>query len=230
MLQSNLAHIRQRIEKAALIAGREPSQIKLVAVSKGQPVANLRGLAQAGQLLFGESYLQEAEDKIKLLVDGPAIGWHFIGRLQNNKAKRAVRLFSMVESVHEVELAQRLNTQAQKLDKILAVLIQVNLAGEPGKSGCRENELESLAQHICCLPHLRLRGLMTLPPLDDDPEKARPYFARLRQLALQLSRVLPPDSMQELSMGMSGDFEAAIAEGATLVRVGTALFGSRSKI
>ena len=227
MLRHNL--ILQRIEQAAMKAGREPGQVKLVAVSKGQPAASLRALAQAGQLCFGESYLREAEDKIEILADCPDLDWHFIGRLQSNKSGRAVKFFSMVESVHKLDLARRLSAQAGQQNKSLDVLIQVNLAGEASKSGCNEHEAESLAQHICALPHLRLRGLMTLPPLYHDPEKTRPYFARLRRLAEQLGRVLPPGSMQELSMGMSSDFEAAIAEGATLVRVGTALFGSREE-
>ena len=226
MLENNLAHIRERISQAAIKAGRQAQEIKLVAVSKGQSVDSMRALAQAGQIVFGESYLQEAQHKIEQMTD-LSIVWHFIGRLQSNKANRASALFATIESVHKKELADRLNQQAALLDKNIEILIQVSLAGEAAKSGCSPEQLEPLAQHVATLPHLRLRGLMTMPPFDDDAEKSRPYFVRLRELANKLAPNLPTGSMNELSMGMSDDYPIAIEEGATLVRVGTALFGAR---
>ncbi|MFH1058297.1 MAG: YggS family pyridoxal phosphate-dependent enzyme [Pseudomonadota bacterium] len=221
-----LTAVRSRMAAAAQAAGRSPKDVRLVAVSKTQPPEAVREALAAGQVVFGENYVQEAAAKIAGAGPGPE--WHFIGHLQTNKARQAAELFSAVQSVHSLKLAQALDRRAGELDKRIMVLIQVSLAGEEQKSGCLPAEASGLAQAIAALPHLDLRGLMTMPPFFDEPEAARPYFAGLRELAAALAPDLPAGAMSELSMGMSGDFEAAIAEGATLVRVGTAIFGARS--
>ena len=224
-IAANLAQVRERIAAAARAAGRDPSEVRLVAVSKTKPAAAVRQAWEAGQVLFGENYVQEARDKIAQVGPGPV--WHLIGHLQSNKAKLAASLFAVVETVDRPKIARALDRHARELGKELGVLLQVNVSGEPQKSGCSPEEAEALAQEVAELPCLRLMGLMTMPPFFDQPERARPYFARLRELARRLARNLPPGSMDELSMGMSGDFEVAITEGATLVRVGTAIFGAR---
>ena len=220
-------NIKLAITEAAEKARRNPAGVKLVAVGKGQPASALQALAEAGQIIFGESYLQEAANKIKE-VSVLNLSWHFIGHVQTNKVKQVVSLFSCVESVDSLKLAQSLNKAALEINKKLKILVQVNLAGETSKSGCNTRELSALCQAIAQFPNLQLKGLMTLPPFFDAPEKSRPYFAELNQLAKELNCCLPPGSMDELSMGMSGDFQVAIEEGATLVRIGTALFGSRN--
>jgi pyridoxal phosphate enzyme (YggS family) len=220
--------VLERISAAAGRAGRRAGEVRLVAVSKAQPEASLRALAAQGQMIFGENYLKEAEAKITALAGLPGLEWHFIGRLQSNKSGKAAALFSAVESLHSRELAVRLSRQAEDLGKEITVLLQISLVRERSKSGCPEEEAESLAQCVAALPGLKLAGLMTLPPFFSDPEQTRPYFARLRELARRLTPNLPPGAMAELSMGMSNDFTVAIEEGATLVRVGTALFGPRA--
>lgn len=222
----NLAEVRERMAEAARRAGRGPGSVRLVAVSKNHPPETVRQAFAAGQTLFGENYLQEAAEKIKALGPGP--GWHFIGHLQSNKARPATELFAMVETVHSAKLARALDRHAGELDKRLDVLIQVNMGGEAQKSGCAPHEAQALAQEVAALPNLALRGLMTMPPYVEDPEAGRPIFAGLRELAGRLAPGLPTGCMAELSMGMSHDFAVAIEEGATLVRVGTAIFGSRS--
>jgi pyridoxal phosphate enzyme (YggS family) len=221
----NLARVRADMAEAAQRAGRDPASVRLVAVSKTHPTEVVRQALAAGQTLFGENYLQEAAEKIKALGPGPS--WHFIGHLQSNKARLAVELCDMVETVHSLKLARALDRHAAELGKKLAVLMQVNLGGEAQKSGCAPAEALGLAREVAALENLTLRGLMTMPPYDEDPEAARPIFAGLRELALRLAPGLPPGCMAELSMGMSHDFATAIEEGATLVRVGTAIFGSR---
>ncbi len=225
MVAENLARVREEIAQAARQAGRDPAEVKLVAVSKVHPAEAVRQALAAGQRLFGENYVQEAQAKIPQVGPGPR--WHFIGHLQSNKAKIAAGLFDVIQTVDRVKLARALSRQAQAQGRELEVLLQVNLGGEPQKSGCQAEEAAALAQEVASLPGLTLRGLMTMPPFFDDPDQARPIFAGLRELAEKLSRDLPPGSMSELSMGMSGDFKAAIAEGATLVRIGTAIFGPR---
>ena len=225
-LAQNLARVREEIARAARQAGRQPESVRLVAVSKTKPAQMVIQALEAGQTLFGENYVQEAGRKIPQ-VPGEA-QWHFIGHLQSNKAKTAVRLFDVVQTVDRPKLARALDRHAREQGKTLGVLLQVNLAREPQKSGCSPEEAPALAQEVARLPGLELMGLMTMPPFFDDPERARPYFARLRRLARDLQADLPPGAMAELSMGMSGDYAAAIAEGATLVRVGTAIFGSRA--
>ncbi len=223
---ANLQRVWSEMALAAKRAGRDPASVRLVAVSKTHPPEAVRLALAAGQVLFGENYLQEAAEKIKAVGPGPA--WHFIGHLQSNKAKLAAEFFDVVETVHSLKLAKALDRHAAELGKRLTVLVQVNLGGEEQKSGCAPGEAAALAEAVAELPALGLRGLMTMPPYYQDPEAARPIFAGLRELASRLAPGLPPGSMDELSMGMSHDFPVAIEEGATLVRVGTAIFGSRS--
>lgn len=221
---ANLAMVRGRMADAARAAGRDPAEVSLVAVSKVQPAESVRLALAAGQTIFGENYVQESAEKIPA-VDGGV--WHLIGHLQSNKARLAAELFDVVQTVDRAKLARALDRRAGELGKRLGVLLQVNVGGEDQKAGCEPHEAAPLAQAVAAMPHLELMGLMTMPPWFDDPERARPVFARLRVLAEGLARDLQPGAMRHLSMGMSGDFEAAIAEGATLIRVGTAIFGSR---
>ncbi len=224
-IAQNLEAVRRRITAAAQRAGRDPAAVRLVAVSKTVPVELIREAAAAGQRLFGENYLQEAKGKIAAL--GAGLSWHFIGHLQSNKAKGAVALFDLIHGVDRLKLAQALNVAADSLGKVQEILIQVNLAGEASKSGTAPEAAPELLQQISLLPHLKVRGLMTMPPFLA-PEAVRPYFRALRELRDRLQDraglCLP-----ELSMGMSGDYEVAVAEGSTLVRVGTAIFGGRGK-
>lgn len=225
-VRSGLAAVRERLQAALKQAGRPSDDARLVAISKMQPSQAVREAYDLGQRVFGENYIQEASAKIAEVGPGPV--WHLTGRLQTNKAKAAVSLFSMIQSLHSLELAAALEKQCAAQNRRLEVLIQVNLSGETQKSGCRPEETLPLALALLGMPHLQLRGLMTMPPFFDEPEKARPYFAQLRMLKEKLAPELPKNCMDELSMGMSGDFEAAVAEGATLVRVGSAIFGERA--
>ncbi len=224
LIADNLARVRERLLAAARRAGRDPAAVRLVAVTKTVGLERLKEAADAGQRLFGENYLQEARAKIAALE--PGLEWHFIGHLQSNKAKPAVELFQLIHSVDRLRLAVALDQAAARLGKRQAVLIQVNLGGEASKSGVAPGEAPQLLEALSRLPHLRVAGLMTLPPWLPDPEAMRPYFRALRELrdrlAAQFGLALP-----ELSMGMSGDFEVAVEEGATLVRLGTAIFGAR---
>ncbi len=224
-IAENLAIVNRRIAEAALQAGRQPEEVTLVAVSKTHGADMVAQAYAAGQAVFGENYVQESRDKIPAVGPGPA--WHFIGHLQSNKARLAAELYDVVQSVDRLKLAKGLSRRALELDKTLGVLLQVNVGGEAQKSGCAPEDAPALAQAVADLEGLDLMGLMTMPPFFDDPQRARPLFAQLRELALQLGPDLPAGSMRHLSMGMSGDFEAAIVEGATLVRVGTAIFGER---
>jgi len=222
-IAQNLAEVRRRITAAARRTGRDPQQVRLVAVSKTVPLERIRAAVAAGQRLFGENYLQEARGKIAAL--GEAVSWHFIGHLQSNKAKGAVSLFDLIHGVDRLKLAQALDLAAASLSKVQEILLQVNLAGEASKSGAAPEAAADLLREISRLSHLRVVGLMTMPPFLA-PEAVRPYFVALRELRDHLQDLagLP---LPELSMGMSGDFEVAVEEGATLVRVGTAIFGSR---
>lgn len=222
-IAQNLEEVRGRIAAAAHKAGRDPAQVRLVAVSKTVPAERIKEAVAAGQRLFGENYLQEARGKIEAL--GEAATWHFIGHLQSNKAKGAVELFDLIHGVDRPKLAAALEAAAAAMDKVQEILLQVNLAGEASKSGAAPEAAPGLLREISRLPHLRVMGLMTMPPFLD-PEAVRPYFRALREWRdrLQDSSGLP---LPELSMGMSGDYEVAVEEGATLVRVGTAIFGSR---
>jgi len=219
----NLEEVRRRIAAAAHKAGRDPAAVSLVAVSKTVDEGRIREALAAGQNIFGENYLQEAKAKIEAL--GPGAGWHFIGHLQSNKAKAAVALFEMIHGADSLKLAQALDAAAAQRGKVQDILIQVNLAGEESKSGAAPEAIPELFREISRLPHLRVVGLMTMPPFLD-PEAVRPYFRALRDLRDRLLQ-LDLGPLPELSMGMSGDFEAAVEEGATLVRVGTAIFGKR---
>jgi PLP dependent protein len=227
-LRARLADVRERIAHAAARAGRDPSHIKLIAVSKTFGVDAVRAAAANGQIEFGENKVQEAHDKHSAMQDLP-IRWHLIGHLQSNKARKAVQLFDVIHSLDSVELARRLERICEEEGRsVLPVLVQVDLAGEETKSGISENELPELIDFLRDCRHLRIHGLMVLPPFFDDPEATRPYFQRLRAIRDHLAAGKTfGDRHGELSMGMSHDFEAAIEEGATIVRVGTAIFGER---
>jgi len=225
-IQNNLQHIRGRITAACLRAGRDPDTVRLVAVSKTKPAAMIEMAAVAGQRLFGESYAQEFAAKADE-VQQP-VEWHFIGGLQTNKVKYLAGKVNLIHSVDRLALAEEINRQWAKIDQVVNILIQLNLGEEESKSGTGEANLEELLRRVAELPHLRIRGLMALPPCLADPEEVRPFFRRLRQLAdMMTKRNIPGVEMAELSMGMSHDFEVAIEEGATLVRVGAAIFGER---
>ena len=226
-MKTNILTIQERIRTAALAAGRPPESVRLVAVSKTVAASRVREAVQAGLTLMGENYIQEAREKIEVLQELP-VSWHFIGHLQSNKAKYAVRLFDMIHSVGSLKLARELDKQAAKNAKVQAILIQVNTGKEATKSGVYEEEALSLVREAGKMEHLAIKGLMTLPPFFNAPDKVRPYFRALRELRDRIRlEALPGVSMDELSMGMTGDFEAAIQEGATLVRIGTAIFGER---
>lgn len=225
-ISSNLIHICERIRAAAEQAGRCPESIRLVAVSKTRPAADIAEAFAAGQTVFGENYVQEFAAKSAEVNE--AVEWHFIGHLQSNKVKNIAGLVTLIHSVDRLSLAQEISRQWGKLGKSCDLLIQVNISGEASKSGTTEEGALQLVRDISCLPNLQVLGLMTMPPFFDDPEAARPYFAELKRLSMRISAEgIPGVKMQELSMGMSGDFEAAIQEGATLVRVGSAIFGER---
>ena len=222
-----IQNIKKRIEEAAGKCGRDPSTVSLVAVSKTIPVNRVREAIEAGVTVFGENYVQEAREKFNRLATFP-VSWHFIGHLQSNKAKYAVRLFDLIHSVDTLKLARKLNKQAQKNAKIQNILIQVNISKESSKSGADAENVLDLIEKVRHLENLSVKGLMTMPPFFNDPEKARPYFSALRNLRDRIRLKAPSEiALDELSMGMTGDFEAAIEEGATLVRIGTAIFGER---
>jgi hypothetical protein len=221
----NLADVRERIAAAALRAGRRPEEIALMAVSKTFPPAVIREAYEAGQRLFGENRVQEFAEKATALSGLAGAEWHMIGHLQSNKAAKAAELFSTVDSVDSLRLAQ-------KAHKRLPVLIEINVGSEAAKSGAAPDspELEQLLAAAVSLQALQIRGLMTIPPFTEDPQQARPYFRHLRELRDHIAaRHLPGVSLDVLSMGMSHDFEVAIEEGSTCVRVGTAIFGERAK-
>jgi pyridoxal phosphate enzyme (YggS family) len=225
-IASNLAGIRERIVRAAERAGRRADEIILVAVSKTFPAEAICAAYEVGLREFGENRVQEFEAKHPKLTDLDAT-WHLIGHLQSNKAKRAAQLFSRVDSVDSLALAQKLDLAADDDEKRLPVLIEVHLGGESTKSGVAEADLPALAEGISTLAHLDFRGLMTVPPYSEDAERVRPYFRKLRELRDQLSQRLGI-RLPTLSMGMSHDFEVAIEEDSTEIRIGTALFGQRS--
>ncbi|MBI4353757.1 MAG: YggS family pyridoxal phosphate-dependent enzyme [Candidatus Omnitrophica bacterium] len=242
MLAENLARIRQRIHQACQRCGRDPHAVTLVCVTKTIPSEIIRQALALGVTDIGENRVQEARAKQAELTASPkSIRWHMVGHLQRNKAKDAVELFEVVHSVDSVVLAEALEQQLEKREqgagsreqakRFVEVFLQVNVSGEMTKFGCRPDDVEVLAHRVTELPHLRLSGLMTMPPLSDNPEDARPHFRRLRELrdALQqyVHSALPiPHSPLLLSMGMSNDCEVAIEEGADLVRIGTAIFKS----
>ena len=224
-IAANLARVRERMARAAERAGYRADEVTLVAVSKTFPAEAIRAAYDAGLREFGENRVQEFEAKRPKLADLDAT-WHLIGHLQSNKARRAAQLFDRVDSVDSLALAQKLDSGAAEYGKRLPVLIEVHLGDETTKSGVAEADLAALAAGITALAHLELRGLLAIPPYSDDPERARPYFRKLRELRDGLSRRLGRP-FRALSMGMSHDFEVAIEEGATEIRVGKALFGGR---
>jgi hypothetical protein len=227
-VKANLQTICDGIEAACRRCGRDPRTVRLVAVSKTKPAAQIDEAAAAGQTLFGESYVQEFVAKAEAIA--LPVEWHFIGALQTNKVKYLKGHTALIHSVDRYSLAAEIDRQWSALEKPAAILIQVNIGEEASKSGTTARELEELVRRVSLLPHLRIRGLMTLPPYCDDPEEVRPYFRRLRELAQSIKALhLPGVAMEELSMGMSHDYLVAIEEGATLVRVGTAIFGERER-
>jgi len=233
-IKENLLGVLERIEKAARKVSRHPNEIKLVAVSKTVEAAQIKEAIEAGISILGENYIQEAQKKIEEIGrpactgcygEGRPVSWHFIGHLQSNKAKYAVRLFDMIHSIDSLPLAGELNRRAEQANQIIKVMIEVNLSKEETKFGTDEKMVMNLAKGIQNLNHLSLEGLMTMPPYFDIPEMSRPYYIALRELKERMAKEGIP--MKELSMGMSNDFEIAIEEGATYVRVGTAIFGPR---
>jgi len=192
------------------------------------PENTVREAITAGVNILGENYIQEAKDKINTLSSYP-VSWHFIGHLQSNKAKYAVKLFDMIHTIDSLKLAHELNKQAKKINKIQQILIQINISMESTKSGIHEEDAQKLIKEISSFENLSIKGLMTMPPFFNNPEKARPYFSALRDLRDKIrNKVIKNINMQELSMGMTDDFEVAIKEGATFVRIGTAIFGERN--
>jgi pyridoxal phosphate enzyme (YggS family) len=226
-IAENFARIKDRIHKACSRVNRDPSSIHLVGVTKTVAVDRVREGVLAGITILGENYVQEARKKREILGD-LSVEWHFIGHLQSNKAKVAVDCFDYIHTLDREKLARELDRQAQKRGKQIPVLIQINVGDEATKSGTSFEEALSLFRSASSMDALVVRGLMALPPYLEDPEQVRPYFRQLRQILEQLREMAPqPEILTELSMGMSHDFEVAIEEGATLIRVGTALFGSR---
>jgi hypothetical protein len=226
-IAANLARIRIAIAAACARCARDPAEVRLIAVSKTHPAARVDEAFAAGQTCFGESYVQEfltKAEQVKMPVQ-----WHFIGHLQSNKVRYLPGKVNLIHSVDRLSLAEEIDRQWGKIEARAEVLIEVNLGGETAKAGVAETELVPLLRRLALLPHLSIRGLMTLPPYLADAEAVRPYFRRLRDLARHVdSLALPGVSMTELSMGMSHDFPVAVEEGATLVRIGTAIFGERS--
>ena len=227
-MKDRLALVRKRLEAAAADSGRRPEEIQLVAVSKTVSAERILHAIELGVALFGENYVQEAREKFNALYTYP-VSWHFIGHLQSNKARYAVKMFDLIHSVDSLKISRELDKQARKIDKVQNVLVQVNIGEEPSKSGILLDETAQLVTEMSRMTHLAVKGLMTMPPYFNAPEKVRPCFKALRHLRDQLRAMnIPGVSMTELSMGMTGDFEVAIQEGATLVRLGTAIFGERT--
>jgi PLP dependent protein len=232
-IAENIGSIRERIAEAARRAGRDPADITLMAVSKTFPPESIREAYAAGIRIFGENRVQEFSGKLDALRGLAGIEWHLIGHLQSNKAAKTVELFGAVDSLDSVRLAEKLNAAAEAAGKMLPVLIEMNVGGEQAKSGVAP-DAEEVQQILTGAPrwkNLAIRGLMTVPPYTEDPEGARPYFRQLRKIQDRvMARGLPGVSMDVLSMGMSHDFEVAIEEGSTCVRVGTAIFGARARV
>ncbi len=230
-----LRQLHARIEQACVRAGRDSQSVTLVGAGKTVPAERLQWFIEAGLTDVGENYVQEAKAKIEFLsqtMPSHVVRWHGIGRLQSNKAREAVRFFDMIHSVDRLSLAGELDKAARALHKVQEVLLQVNVGAEASKAGCAPFDLFSLAQSCAALPHIVVRGLMCLPPYHDDPEQTRPYFRMLREMRDALctgpDAVFATEQFGHLSMGMSNNFEVAIEEGATMVRIGTGLFGARS--
>ncbi len=226
-IRDNLQAVRDGIGRAAVRAGRDPNEVRLIVVTKTFEAATVRDAIGAGAADIGENYVQEARAKIEA-VGREAARWHFIGGLQKNKAKYVVRLFDLVHSVDGLELAAEIDRRAAVDGRVMDILIQVDISREDQKSGVMEEELADVVRAIAPLPHVAVTGLMGMPPFGREPEASRPYFRRMKQLFDELASLgIPRVDMRELSMGMSNDFEVAVEEGATMVRVGTAIFGQR---
>ena len=225
-LLRNINSVQERIAAACARAQRDPSSVTLVAVTKGQSPEVVTEAARLGLTLFGENKIQEAKAKIPLCPG--RLRWHFIGHLQTNKCREAVELFEMVQSVDSLHVAEELNKRAEQAAKTLPVLMEVNIVGEASKFGYRPEKLRTELSQLNALPRLEIHGLMTVPPWSSEPEKVRPVFRQLRGLKLECEQILGAP-LPHLSMGMTGDFEIAIEEGTTMVRIGTALFGERKR-
>lgn len=238
-ITANLKTVNEKIIRSAVKAGRDPQDVKLVAVTKTVALPDIIEAVNTGLLILGENKVQEAQKKVssfKLQITPPApplikggieggVEWHLIGHLQKNKTKTAVELFDLIHTIDSIELAYGVNKQAKKINKKQRVLIQVKLSDEATKHGVEEKDMMELFEAVSKMQNLKLEGLMTIPPYFADPEKARPYFRRLRELRDEAGK--KGYNLPEMSMGMSNDFEAAIEEGATMVRIGTAIFGER---
>jgi pyridoxal phosphate enzyme (YggS family) len=229
-IAANLAAVRSRIAAAARRAGRAPADVTLVAVSKTFGEAQIRQAYAAGQRDFGENKVQEGLQKIAAASDTPGVRWHLIGHLQTNKARKAAGAFACIHSVDSIDLLRRLDDAAADLGATPEVLVQADLAGEATKFGAAEDQVEAILREALSARSVRPTGLMLIPPWSADPEETRPWFVRLRELRDRLAATdIPAAALDQLSMGMSHDFEAAIEEGATIVRVGTAIFGARQR-
>ncbi len=226
VIGENLNIIRQRIDRAAVAVGRDPDDVRLVAISKTHSCESIQEAFNCGQNIFGESRIQEAESKIETLSQ--KISWHLVGHLQRNKVRQAVKVFDLIHSVDSIRLLQEISKRAEEIGKVQDILIQVDVSGEESKFGLSRDKLPDFIEAAVNSLGVRLCGLMTMPPFFHDPEEARLFFRDLKAISLKLDRYgWPETGTTELSMGMSHDFEVAIAEGSTLVRVGTAIFGRR---
>lgn len=227
MIQANIEYLKSRIAQVASNCGRQPDSVRLVAVSKRFPVSAIKEAQNTDQTIFGENYIQEAQEKYEALSGN--VQFHFIGHLQSNKAAIAAEICTMVETVDRIKLAKILNKHLQRIDKKLDILVQVNIGEDIKKSGIKADQVAELLEKIGEFDRLRPRGLMTMPPFHTDPEDSRVYFRKLKSLAEMLGerKLFHDNSAIELSMGMTNDYKVAIEEGATLVRVGTAIFGQR---
>ncbi|HUR36169.1 MAG TPA: YggS family pyridoxal phosphate-dependent enzyme [Terriglobales bacterium] len=229
-IAKNIARVHERMESAAKRVGRSADDVALMAVTKTMGATPIRQAYEAGLRLFGENRVQEFTDKFESICDLPNVEWRLIGHLQSNKAAKAAGMFTAIDTIDSLRVAERVNAAAEKLGKIIPVLIEVNVGGEEAKAGVQpvSSEFEQILRAAPSLEALRIRGLMTVPPMAHDPEEARPYFRMMAKVRDEIAaRHLPGVSMEELSMGMSHDFEVAIEEGSTCVRVGTAIFGVR---
>ena len=224
---ANYRKVLERISEGAAKCGRDPKGIKLLAASKSQSVSQIRAAIEAGIRLFGENYVQEAKEKREQINE--SVEWHMIGHLQRNKVKAALDLFEIIQSLDNLELAKELDKEGRNRGRIVRAFVEVNLAGEESKSGIAKEKVVPLLRQIGEMANLRVEGMMAVPPFREDPEEVRPYFSALRKFQMEINALkVPILDLKELSMGMTHDFPVAIEEGATLVRIGTALFGPRS--
>jgi pyridoxal phosphate enzyme (YggS family) len=234
-IRENYLHVLDKIEKAAVSVGREPSSVRLIVVTKGHPVETIQHVIDAGARVFGENYVEEGIQKLEMLGSEPQLQWHMIGHVQSRKAMLVCEHFDYLHSLDGIKIAMRLDRYAGQLGIKLPVLLECNVSGEETKFGWpawQENSWQALADdfsEVLGLSNLEVRGLMTMAPFFDQPEPARPYFRKLRRLQEFLAELLPEGKWQELSMGMSGDFMIAIEEGATMVRIGTSILGERPR-